>query len=164
MRVNMNNHNNNNNNVNRIYNMNNNNNNNDNPRAEDQNNAAEEVGVAAAVAKVRRVFTPLYGQLPINLERFLVNAVRHIFHIMDVDRDHGIILENAVLREQGIVDTARTTYNLVERDLPNNIVRPFQDLEFHERLIYINLVIFLYNYVIQMRHINEHPPQMNPNN
>ena len=45
-------------NVNRIYNMNNNmnNNNNNNPRAEDQNNAAEEVGVAAAVARVRRIF------------------------------------------------------------------------------------------------------------
>ena len=163
MRDNMNDHNHN---VNRIYNMNNNmnNNNNNNPRAEDQNNAAEEVGVAAAVARVRRIFTPLYGQLPINLERFLVNAVRHIFHVMDADRDNGIILENAVLREQGIIDTARTTYNLVERDMPNNIVRPFEDLEFHERLIYINLVIFLYNYVIQMRHHNEHPVHLNHNN
>lgn len=161
MRVNMNDHNHN---VNRIYNMNNNNNNNDNPRAEDQNNAAEEVGVAAAVARVRRVFTPLYGQLPVNLERFLTGAVRHIFHIMDADRDIGIILENAVLREQGIIDTARTTYNLVERDMPNNIVRPFEDLEFHERLIYINLVIFLYNYVIQIHHQNEHPGQLNRNN
>ena len=161
MRDNMNDHNHN---VNRIYNMNNYNNNNDNPRAEDQNNAAEEVGVAAAVARVRRVFTPLYGQLPINLERFLTGAVRHIFHIMDADRDIGIILENAVLREQGIIDTARTTYNLVERDMPNNIVRPFEDLEFHERLIYINLVIFLYNYVIQIHHQNEHPAQLNRNN
>ena len=161
MRDNMNDHNHN---VNRIYNMNNYNNNNDNPRAEDQNNAAEEVGVAAAVARVRRVFTPLYGQLPVNLERFLTGAVRHIFHIMDADRDIGIILENAVLREQGIIDTARTTYNLVERDMPNNIVRPFEDLEFHERLIYINLVIFLYNYVIQIHHQNEHPAQLNRNN
>jgi hypothetical protein len=151
-------------NVNRIYNMNNYNNNNDNPRAEDQNNAAEEVGVAAAVARVRRVFTPLYGQLPVNLERFLTGAVRHIFHIMDADRDIGIILENAVLREQGIIDTARTTYNLVERDMPNNIVRQFENLEFHERLIYINLVIFLYNYVIQIHHQNEHPGQLNRNN
>ena len=163
MRDNMNDHNHN---VNRIYNMNNNMNinNNNNPRAEDQNNAAEDVGVAAAVARVRRVFTPLYGQLPINLERFLVNAVRHIFHVMDADRDIGIILENAVLREQGIIDTARTTYNLVERDIPNNIVRPFEGLEFHERLIYINLVIFLYNYVIQIRHQNEHNIPLNRNN
>ena len=162
MRDNMNDHNHN---VNRIYNMNNNNNNNnDNPRAEDQNNAAEEVGVAAAVARVRRVFTPLYGQLPINLERFLTGAVRHIFHIMDADRDIGIILENAVLREQGIIETARSTYNLVEREMPNNIVRSFENLEFHERLIYIDLVIFLYNYVIQIRHQNEHPHQPNHNN
>ena len=83
---------------------------------------------------------------------------------MDADRDIGIILENAVLREQGIIDTARTTYNLVERDMPNNIVRQFENLEFHERLIYINLVIFLYNYVIQIHHQNEHPGQLNRNN
>ena len=83
---------------------------------------------------------------------------------MDADRDIGIILENAVLREQGIIETARSTYNLVEREMPNNIVRSFENLEFHERLIYINLVIFLYNYVIQIRHQNEHPHQPNHNN
>jgi len=121
-------------------------------------NAAEEAGVAAAVVEVNRVFVPLYGHLPVNLQRHLSSAVRHIFRLIDDDREDGIQLENALLQEQHITATARSTYNMVERDIPHNIVRPFEELEFHERLVYINLVIFLYQLVIRLRQQN------NPNN
>lgn len=127
-------------------------------------NAAEEAGIAAAVVEVNRVFVPLYGVLPVNLQRFISSAVRHIFHIIDDDHANGILLENAVLRENGIITAARSTYTLVERDIPNIIVRPFDDLEFHERLVYINLVIFLYQLVMRLRHQNEHNIPFNRNN
>jgi len=113
---------------------------------------------------VNRVFVPLYGQLPPNLQRFLSSAVRHIFRIIDDDNDNGVVLENAVLQEDALINSARSTYNLVERDIPNIIVRPFNDLEFHERLIYINLVIFLYQLVMRLRHQNEHNIPFNRNN
>ena len=150
-------------------NMNNNrihraNNMNRNPNAIQHVNAAEEAGIAAAVVEVNRVFVPLYGELPVNLQRFLSSAIRHIFRIMDDDRDDGILLENAVLRENGLTAAARSTYNLVERDIPEIIVRPFEDLEFHERLVYINLVIFLYQLVMRLRHQNEHNIPLNRNN
>lgn len=150
-------------------NMNNNrihraNNMNRNPNAIPHLNAAEEAGIAAAVVEVNRVFVPLYGELPVNLQRFLSSAIRHIFRIMDDDRDDGILLENAVLRENGLTAAARSTYNLVERDIPDIIVRPFEDLEFHERLVYINLVIFLYQLVMRLRHQNEHNIPLNRNN
>ena len=150
-------------------NMNNNrihraNNMNRNPNAIQHVNAAEEAGIAAAVVEVNRVFVPLYGELPVNLQRFLSSAIRHIFRIMDDDRDDGILLENAVLRENGLTAAARSTYNLVERDIPDIIVRPFEDLEFHERLVYINLVIFLYQLVMRLRHQNEHNIPLNRNN
>ena len=150
-------------------NMNNNrihraNNMNRNPNAIPHLNAAEEAGIAAAVVEVNRVFVPLYGELPVNLQRFLSSAIRHIFRIMDDDRDDGILLENAVLRENGLTAAARSTYNLVERDIPDIIVRPFEDLEFHERLVYINLVIFLYQLVMRLRHQNEHYIPLNRNN
>jgi len=150
-------------------NMNNNrihraNNMNRNPNAIPHLNAAEEAGIAAAVVEVNRVFVPLYGELPVNLQRFLSSAIRHIFRIMDDDRDDGILLENAVLRENGLTAAARSTYNLVERDIPDIIVRPFEDLEFHERLVYINLVIFLYQLIMRLRHQNEHNIPLNRNN
>jgi len=135
-----------------------------NPNAIPHLNAAEEAGIAAAVVEVNRVFVPLYGELPVNLQRFLSSAIRHIFRIMDDDRDDGILLENAVLRENGLTAAARSTYNLVERDIPDIIVRPFEDLEFHERLVYINLVIFLYQLVMRLRHQNEHNIPLNRNN
>jgi len=135
-----------------------------NPNAIPHLNAAEEAGIAAAVVEVNRVFVPLYGDLPVNLQRFLSSAIRHIFRIMDDDRDDGILLENAVLRENGLTAAARSTYNLVERDIPDIIVRPFEDLEFHERLVYINLVIFLYQLVMRLRHQNEHNIPLNRNN
>jgi hypothetical protein len=135
-----------------------------NPNAIEHLNAAEEAGIAAAVVEVNRVFVPLYGQLPVNLQRFLSFAVRHIFRIMDDDRDDGILLENAVLHENMVTAAARSTYNLVERDIPDIIVRPFEDLEFHERLVYINLVIFLYQLVMRLRHQNEHNIPFNRNN
>ena len=135
-----------------------------NPNAIPHLNAAEEAGIAAAVVEVNRVFVPLYGQLPVNLQRFLSSAVRHIFHIIDDDHADGILLENAVLRENGLTAAARSTYNLVERDIPDIIVRPFEDLEFHERLVYINLVIFLYQLVMRLRHQNEHNIPLNRNN
>ena len=142
-------------------NMNNNrihraNNMNRNPNAIEHLNAAEEAGIAAAVVEVNRVFVPLYGVLPPNLQRFLSFAVRHIFNIMDDDHDDGIILENAVLHENMVTSAARSTYNLVERDMPGIIVRPFDELEFPERLVYINLVIFLYQLVMRLRHQNQH--------
>ena len=140
------------------------NNMNRNPNAIQHVNAAEEAGIAAAVVEVNRVFVPLYGELPVNLQRFLSSAIRHIFRIMDDDRDDGILLENAVLRENGLTAAARSTYNLVERDIPEIIVRPFEDLEFHERLVYINLVIFLYQLVMRLRHQNEHNIPFNRNN
>jgi len=150
-------------------NMNNNrihraNNMNRNPNAIQHVNAAEEAGIAAAVVEVNRVFVPLYGELPVNLQRFLSSAIRHIFRIMDDDRDDGILLENAVLHENMVTAAARSTYNLVERDIPDIIVRPFEDLEFHERLVYINLVIFLYQLVMRLRHQNEHNIPLNRNN
>lgn len=119
-------------------------------------NAAEEAGIAAAVAEVNRVFVPLYGVLPVNLQRFLSSAVEHIFHMIDDDHADGFLLENAVLRENGLTAVARSTYNLVERDMPGIIVRPFDELEFPERLVYINLVIFLYQLVMRLRHHNQH--------
>jgi len=134
---------------------------NPNPNAIEHLNAAEEAGIAAAVVEVNRVFVPLYGQLPVNLQRFLSSAVRHIFRMMDADRDDGFLLENAVLHENMVTASARSTYNLVERDIPDIIVRPFEDLEFHERLVYINLVIFLYHLVIRLRHQNEHNMPLN---
>lgn len=148
---------------NRVHraNHNMNRNRNPNPNAIEHLNAAEEAGIAAAVVEVNRVFVPLYGQLPVNLQRFLSSAVRHIFRMMDADREDGIILENAVLHENMVTATARSTYNLVERDIPDIIVRPFEDLEFHERLVYINLVIFLYHLVIRLRHQNEHNIPLN---
>ena len=127
-------------------------------------NAAEEAGIAAAVVEVNRVFVPLYGVLPANLQRFISSAVRHIFHIIDDDQADGILLENAVLRENGITAAARSTYNLVERDIPDIIARPFEDLAFHERLVYINLVIFLYQLVMRLRHQNDHNIPLNRNN
>jgi len=145
---------------NRVLRANNNINRNHNARM----NAAEEAGIAAAVVEVNRVFVPLYGELPVNLQRFLSSAVRHIFRIMDDDRDDGILLENAVLHENMVTAAARSTYNLVERDIPDIIVRPFEDLEFHERLVYINLVIFLYQLVMRLRHQNEHNIPVNRNN
>ena len=148
-------------NMNRIHRANNMNR---NPNAIPHLNAAEEAGIAAAVVEVNRVFVPLYGELPVNLQRFLSSAIRHIFRIMDDDRDDGILLENAVLRENGLTAAARSTYNLVERDIPDIIVRPFEDLEFHERLVYINLVIFLYQLVMRLRHQNEHNIPLNRNN
>ena len=148
-------------NMNRIHRANNMNR---NPNAIPHLNAAEEAGIAAAVVEVNRVFVPLYGELPVNLQRFLSSAIRHIFRIMDDDRDDGILLENAVLRENGLTAAARSTYNLVERDIPDIIVRPFEDLEFHERLVYINLVIFLYQLVMRLRHQNEHNIPVNRNN
>jgi hypothetical protein len=147
--------------MNRIHRANNMNR---NPNAIPHLNAAEEAGIAAAVVEVNRVFVPLYGELPVNLQRFLSSAIRHIFRIMDDDRDDGILLENAVLRENGLTAAARSTYNLVERDIPDIIVRPFEDLEFHERLVYINLVIFLYQLVMRLRHQNEHNIPLNRNN
>jgi hypothetical protein len=147
--------------MNRIHRANNMNR---NPNAIPHLNAAEEAGIAAAVVEVNRVFVPLYGELPVNLQRFLSSAIRHIFRIMDDDRDDGILLENAVLRENGLTAAARSTYNLVERDIPDIIVRPFEDLEFHERLVYINLVIFLYQLVMRLRHQNEHNIPVNRNN
>ena len=148
---------------NRVHRANNNmnRNRNPNPNAIEHLNAAEEAGIAAAVVEVNRVFVPLYGQLPVNLQRFLSSAVRHIFRMMDADRDDGFLLENAVLHENMVTATARSTYNLVERDIPDIIVRPFEDLEFHERLVYINLVIFLYHLVIRLRHQNEHNMPLN---
>jgi len=148
---------------NRVLRANNNmnRNRNPNPNAIEHLNAAEEAGIAAAVVEVNRVFVPLYGQLPVNLQRFLSSAVRHIFRMMDADRDDGFLLENAVLHENMVTATARSTYNLVERDIPDIIVRPFEDLEFHERLVYINLVIFLYHLVIRLRHQNEHNMPLN---
>lgn len=130
--------------------------NNMNRNAIEHLNAAEEAGIAAAVVEVNRVFVPLYGVLPANLQRFISSAVRHIFHIIDDDQADGILLENAVLRENGITAAARSTYNLVERDIPDIIARPFEDLAFHERLVYINLVIFLYQLVMRLRHQNQH--------
>ena len=130
--------------------------NNMNRNAIEHLNAAEEAGIAAAVVEVNRVFVPLYGQLPPNLQRFLSSAIRHIFNIMDDDHDDGIILENAVLHENMVTSAARSTYNLVERDIPGIIVRPFEELEFPERLVYINLVIFLYQLVMRLRHQNQH--------
>ena len=127
-------------------------------------NAAEEAGIAAAVVEVNRVFVPLYGVLPANLQRFLSSAVRHIFHIIDDDHADGILLEDAVLRENGLT-AARSTYNLVDRDIPDIIVRSFDDLEFPERLVYINLVIFLYQLVMRLRHQNQHNNiPLNPHN
>ena len=151
---------------NRVHRANNNmnRNRNPNPNAIEHLNAAEEAGIAAAVVEVNRVFVPLYGQLPVNLQRFLSSAVRHIFRMMDADREDGIILEDVVLHENMVTATARSTYNLVERDIPDIIVRPFEDLEFHERLVYINLVIFLYHLVIRLRHQNEHNIPVNRNN
>jgi len=148
---------------NRVHRVNNNinRNRNLNPNAIEHLNAAEEAGIAAAVVEVNRVFVPLYGVLPVNLQRFLSSAVRHIFRMMDADREDGIILEDAVLHENMVIATARSTYNLVERDIPDIIVRPFEDLEFHERLVYINLVIFLYHLVIRLRHQNEHNMPLN---
>jgi len=148
---------------NRVHRANNNmnRNRNPNPNAIEHLNAAEEAGIAAAVVEVNRVFVPLYGQLPVNLQRFLSSAVRHIFRMMDADRDDGFLLENAVLHENMVTASARSTYNLVERDIPDIIVRPFEDLEFHERLVYINLVIFLYHLVIRLRHQNEHNMPLN---
>ena len=137
--------------MNRIHRVNNMNRN-----AIEHLNAAEEAGIAAAVVEVNRVFVPLYGVLPANLQRFLSSAIRHIFRIMDDERDDGILLENAVLRENGLTAVARSTYNLVERDIPDIIVRPFDELEFPERLVYINLVIFLYQLVMRLRHQNQH--------
>lgn len=128
-------------------------------------NAAEEAGIAAAVVEVNRVFVPLYGVLPANLQRFLSSAVRHIFHIIDDDHADGILLEDAVLRENGLTAAARSTYNLVDRDIPDIIVRSFDDLEFPERLVYINLVIFLYQLVMRLRHQNQHNNiPLNPHN
>ena len=127
-------------------------------------NAAEEAGIAAAVVEVNRVFVPLYGVLPVNLQRFISSAVRHIFHIIDDDHANGILLENAVLRENGIITAARSTYTLVELDIPNIIVLPFDVLEFHERRVYIYLVIFLYQLVMRLRHQNEHNIPFNRNN
>ena len=147
--------------MNRVHRVNNMNR---NPNAIEHMNAAEEAGIAAAVVEVNRVFVPLYGVLPVNLQRFISSAVRHIFHIIDDDHANGILLENAVLRENGIITAARSTYTLVERDIPNIIVRPFDDLEFHERLVYINLVIFLYQLVMRLRHQNEHNIPFNRNN
>ena len=148
---------------NRVHRVNNNmnRNRNPNPNAIEHLNAAEEAGIAAAVVEVNRVFVPLYGVLPANLQRFLSSAVRHIFRMMDADRDDGFPLEDAVLHENMVTATARSTYNLVERDIPDIIVRPFEDLEFHERLVYINLVIFLYHLVIRLRHQNEHNMPLN---
>jgi len=148
---------------NRVHRANNNmnRNRNPNPNAIEHLNAAEEAGIAAAVVEVNRVVVPLYGVLPVNLQRFLSSAVRHIFRMMDADREDGIILEDAVLHENMVTATARSTYNLVERDIPDIIVRPFEDLEFHERLVYINLVIFLYHLVIRLRHQNEHNMPLN---
>lgn len=139
--------------MNRVHRVNNMNR---NPNAIEHLNAAEEAGIAAAVVEVNRVFVPLYGVLPPNLQRFLSFAVRHIFNIMDADHDDGIILENAVLHENMVTSAARSTYNLVERDMPGIIVRPFEELEFPERLVYINLVIFLYQLVMRLRHHNQH--------
>jgi hypothetical protein len=148
--------------MNRIHRVNNANR---NPNAVEHLNAAEEAGIAAAVVEVNRVFVPLYGVLPVNLQRFLSSAVRHIFHIIDDDHADGILLENAVLRENGLTAAARSTYNLVERDMPGIIVRPFDDLEFPERLVYINLVIFLYQLVMRLRHQNQHNNiPLNPHN
>ena len=127
-----------------------------NPNAIEHLNAAEEAGIAAAVVEVNRVFVPLYGVLPPNLQRFLSFAVRNIFNIIDDENEDGIILENAVLREHMVTSTARSTYNLVERDMPGIIVRPFDELEFPERLVYINLVIFIYQLVMRLRHQNQH--------
>jgi hypothetical protein len=138
--------------------------NNMNRNAIEHLNAAEEAGIAAAVVEVNRVFVPLYGVLPANLQRFISSAVRHIFHIIDDDQADGILLENAVLRENGITAAARSTYNLVERDIPDIIARPFEDLAFHERLVYINLVIFLYQLVMRLRHQNDHNIPLNRNN
>ena len=138
--------------------------NNMNRNAIEHMNAAEEAGIAAAVVEVNRVFVPLYGVLPANLQRFISSAVRHIFHIIDDDQADGILLENAVLRENGITAAARSTYNLVERDIPDIIARPFEDLAFHERLVYINLVIFLYQLVMRLRHQNDHNIPLNRNN
>ena len=146
-------------NMNRIHRVNNMNRN-----AIEHLNAAEEAGIAAAVVEVNRVFVPLYGVLPANLQRFLSSAIRHIFRIMDDERDDGILLENAVLRENGLTAVARSTYNLVERDIPDIIVRPFDELEFPERLVYINLVIFLYQLVMRLRHQNQHNIPLNRNN
>jgi len=148
----------NNNRIHRVNNMNR------NPNVIEHMNAAEEAGIAAAVVEVNRVFVPLYGQLPPNLQRFLSSAVRHIFRIIDDDRDNGVVIENAVLHEDALINSAQSTYNLVERDIPNIIVRPFNDLEFHERLIYINLVVFLYQLVMRLRHQNEHNIPFNRNN
>ena len=145
--------------MNRIHRVNNMNRN-----AIEHLNAAEEAGIAAAVVEVNRVFVPLYGVLPANLQRFLSSAIRHIFRIMDDERDDGILLENAVLRENGLTAVARSTYNLVERDIPDIIVRPFDELEFPERLVYINLVIFLYQLVMRLRHQNQHNIPLNRNN
>jgi len=128
-------------------------------------NAAEQAGIAATVAEVNRVFVPLYGQLPPNLQRFLPFAISHIFNIMDDEHDEGIILENAVLHQNMVTSTARSTYNLVERDMPGVIVRPYDELEFPERLVYINLVIFLYQLVMRLRHQNQHNNiPLNPHN
>ena len=138
--------------------------NNMNRNAIEHLNAAEEAGIAAAVVEVNRVFVPLYGVLPANLQHFLSSAIRHIFRIMDDERDDGILLENAVLRENGLTAVARSTYNLVERDIPDIIVRPFDELEFPERLVYINLVIFLYQLVMRLRHQNQHNIPLNRNN
>ena len=138
--------------------------NNMNRNAIEHLNAAEEAGIAAAVVEVNRVFVPLYGVLPANLQRFISSAGRHIFHIIDDDQADGILLENAVLRENGITAAARSTYNLVERDIPDIIARPFEDLAFHERLVYINLVIFLYQLVMRLRHQNDHNIPLNRNN
>lgn len=147
----------NNNRINRVNNMNRVINNN----AIERMNAAEEAGIAAAVVEVNRVFVPLYGVLPVNLQRFISSAIRHIFRIMDDDYADGILLENAVLHEDGITSAARSTYNLVERDIPNIIVRSFDDMELHERLVYINLVIFLYQLVMRLRHQNDHNLPLN---
>jgi len=140
----------NNNRIHRVNNMNR------NANAIQHLNAAEEAGIAAAVVEVNRVFVPLYGQLPPNLQRFLPFAISHIFNIIDDEHEDGIILENAVLREHMVTSTARSTYNLVERDMPGIIVRPFDELEFPERLVYINLVIFIYQLVMRLRHQNQH--------
>jgi hypothetical protein len=84
---------------------------------------------------------------------------------MDDEHDEGIILENAVLHQNMVTSTARSTYNLVERDMPGIIVRPFDELEFPERLVYINLVIFLYQLVMRLRHQNQHNNiPLNPQN
>jgi len=148
--------------MNRIHRANNMNR---NHNAIEHMNAAEEAGIAAAVVEVNRVFVPLYGVLPANLQRFLSSAVRHIFHIIDDDHADGILLEDAVLRENGLTAAARSTYNLVDRDIPDIIVRSFDDLEFPERLVYINLVIFLYQLVMRLRHQNQHNNiPLNPHN